>query len=66
MWLGMQQLLQGDVQTVDDVVKNLYQVTPDDILRVSNNIVKINKIKLAVVGPFRSSKAFERLITKYS
>ena len=64
MWLGAHQLLQGDVQTVDDVAKKLYQVTTDDILRVANNIVKIDEIKLAVVGPFRSSKSFERLLGK--
>ena len=62
MWMGAQQLLQGHVHTVESVVKQLNKITTDDLQRVAKAVIDIGKLKLAVVGPYRSPRSFERLL----
>lgn len=61
-WMGGQELLMGEVKTVDEVVEQLDAVTLDDLQRVAGDIIRQEHLNLAVVGPFRSSKPFARLI----
>ena len=61
-WLGAQELLQDSVRTVDEVVDLLDAVDASDVVRVSNELLDDNKIRLAVVGPRGGAKALTGLL----
>ncbi|MBI4306045.1 MAG: insulinase family protein [Chloroflexi bacterium] len=56
--IGVQELVKGEVETVDDMIAGFNGVTVDDVRRVARRVVKPNRIALAVVGPFRSEARF--------
>jgi predicted Zn-dependent peptidase len=61
-WVGGQELLTGEVKTVDEVASLLDAVTVQDVSRVACSLIKADQLNLAVVGPFRSARPFARLL----
>ena len=61
-WLGTQELLEGDVTSVEEVVRHLDAVTSEEVARVAHRLFAEDKLNLAVVGPHRSDKAFRKLL----
>jgi predicted Zn-dependent peptidase len=61
-WIGAQELLLGTVRTVEDVVAEMDAVTLDDVRRVAREIIRLDRLYLAVVGPYRSNKRFIGLL----
>jgi predicted Zn-dependent peptidase len=61
-WLGTGESLLPRILSVEEVVELLDAVTPDDILRVARRFARPDLARLAVLGPFRSRRRFERLI----
>ena len=62
-WIGAQELLTGEVRSVDDVVEKVEAVTVADVERVANAMFRAETLNLAIVGPFRSEKRFLPLLT---
>jgi predicted Zn-dependent peptidase len=62
MWMGAQETLTGRVRTVDEVVERLDDVSTEDIERVAADIIREDKLNLAVVGPYRSDRRFRSLL----
>jgi predicted Zn-dependent peptidase len=62
MWMGAQETLTGRVRTVDEVVERLDDVSTKDIERVAADIIREDKLNLAVVGPYRSDRRFRSLL----
>ncbi len=62
-WLGTGESLLPRIMTVEEVVERLEAVTVDDILRVARRFARPDQVRLAVLGPFRSRRRFERLLT---
>ena len=63
-WLGTGESLLPRILTVDEVVAKLEAITEEDILRVARRFVRPELARLAVLGPFRSRLAFERMLTR--
>lgn len=61
-WIGSQELLLGNVMTVDDVVERIDAVTIDDVLRVGREILNPARAVIAAVGPFEGDKDFTGII----
>jgi predicted Zn-dependent peptidase len=61
-WVGAQELLRGEINTVDDIVNIIDAVQADDLQRIAGDIFNANKVNLAVVGPYRSEARFQRLV----
>jgi predicted Zn-dependent peptidase len=61
-WIGGQELLRGEIRSIDEVVQEVDAVTSEAIQRVAGEIVRDNLANLAVVGPYRRQTRFERLI----
>jgi predicted Zn-dependent peptidase len=61
-WLGSQELLLGEILTVDEVVARIDAVTRDDLLRVGHQYLQPSLATLAAVGPFDGSGTFDGLI----
>jgi predicted Zn-dependent peptidase len=61
-WLGTGESLLPRILTVDEVVERLEAVTTEDLLRVARRLVRPDQARLAVLGPFRSRRRFERML----
>lgn len=61
-WLGAQELLQGRVLTVDEVVERISAVTGDDVLRVGREYLQPSRAVIAAVGPFEDDGLFTSLL----
>ena len=61
-WVGAQELLHDQVLTVQQALAKIDAITTADIQRVASDLFVTEKLNMAIVGPFRSNKAFkERL-----
>ena len=61
-WLGTQELLLGDIATVDDVVARIDAVTSEDVARVAKRVLNEDNLRLAMVGPQRSETYLRKLL----
>jgi predicted Zn-dependent peptidase len=61
-FLGGQELLRGNIETVDEVVESMDAVTVEDIQRVAQDVLRDDRAHLAVVGPYRSKERFAKLL----
>jgi predicted Zn-dependent peptidase len=57
-WLGGQEVLSREIRTPDDVVARIDAVTPADLSRVVDTVLRPESLNLAVVGPHRSERRF--------
>ena len=62
-WMGGQELLQGKVYTVEQVVAQLDAVQPADVARVANGLFETGKLRLALVGPQGGQKTLAKLLS---
>jgi predicted Zn-dependent peptidase len=46
------------------VIANLEAVTEEDLLRVARRFARPELARLAVLGPFRSRRSFERMMPR--
>ena len=60
-WMGAQEILRGNVLTPDDVVEHIQAVTSDDVRRVARDLLVLEKMSMALVGPYRSLHRFQGL-----
>ena len=61
-FLGIQELIRGEVQSVDEVIANISAVTQEDIKRAANRVIKSENLVLSIVGPFDDSDHFEAML----
>ena len=61
-WLGGQELLTGCVRTVDEVTEQIDAVTREDTRRIARQLFVTDQLNLAVVGPYRSPRRFQKLL----
>jgi len=50
-WMGAQELLTGQIRTVDEVASIIDAITPQDLRRVAAQLLLTEKLNLAIVGP---------------
>jgi len=62
MLLGEHQLLVGDLITPDDIRARIDAVTAEDIQRVACDLLKPERLNLAVIGPTSDEAAWERML----
>src|SRR3970282_1448898 len=61
-WLGGQELLLGEVRSVDQAVAEMDAVTLEDLQRLARQPLRPREMRLAIVGPYRSDKRFAGLL----
>jgi len=61
-WLGSQELLLGQIQSVDEVVAQVAAVTAADIQRLARQLFVQGQLNLALVGPFKKEGRFVGLL----
>jgi predicted Zn-dependent peptidase len=60
-WLCQQELLTGQVKTVDEVIQLFEAVTREELQRVAQRVLS-QPVQLAVIGPFPSDQPFRAAI----
>ena len=58
-WTGAQELLQGYILTVDEVVERISKVTVDEVLAAGRKYLQPESAVLAAVGPFEDPSIFD-------
>jgi predicted Zn-dependent peptidase len=53
---GSQELMRGEIKTLDEKIKSINRVTASDIKKIANQIFKDSHLNLALIGPFDSNK----------
>lgn len=61
--LGVSVLFENKVLTPEDELARIKAVTLEDIKSVTDEIFKEDRLNLAVVGPFKDSEPFKKLLT---
>ncbi|MFH1188154.1 MAG: pitrilysin family protein [bacterium] len=61
-YFGRQEILTGKIIEPKERIEKIKRVSLDDVNRVAKDIIKKEKINLAVIGPFEDKGVFERLI----
>lgn len=61
-WYGRQELLLGQTLTPSEVIQAIDRVTPRDIKRVAEELMKASRMKLAVIGPYRREKHWIKVV----
>ena len=61
-WMGGQELLNGKILTVDEVVAIVDAITASEIRRVARELFFTSKLSLALVGPARNKGRLQKLL----
>ncbi|MBZ9577468.1 insulinase family protein [Patescibacteria group bacterium] len=59
---GIQELLENKILTQKEIYAKINKVSTDDILKLSKDIFQPQKLNLALIGPFKNKKRFEKLL----
>jgi len=58
-----QELLTNEILTIEQKFAKIEAVTVDDIQRVAKDIFKSEKLNLALIGPFKDKKRFDKILS---
>ena len=61
-WQGIQELLLGNILSVDEVISMIDSIQADDLLRVAQKLLVSEGLNLAVVGPADDKQHLEELL----
>ncbi len=59
---GSDELLEGDIRSLDEYLKRVDAVKAQDVQRVAQFLFTNSKLNLAVIGPFKDRSRFEKLL----
>ena len=59
---GLDELMEGRIRSQDEYMKAIDRVTSADVHRVARFLVSNNKLNLAVIGPFKDSERFSKIL----
>lgn len=59
--IGKSEIVYGEVMSFDEILKKIDEVTPESIRKLSGEIL-IQRPTLALVGPFKDPKKFEKIL----
>ncbi len=62
LFYGGQELLERQVLTPKEIFSKIDNISVNDILKVAKDIFKPEKLNLALMGPFKDKKKFEKLL----
>jgi predicted Zn-dependent peptidase len=61
-WAGAQEILLGQIQTIDEVVSIIDAIRVQDIERVAQHLFRTERLNAAIVGPVNSEDALIKLL----
>ncbi|MFC1953758.1 M16 family metallopeptidase [Chloroflexota bacterium] len=61
-WIGGQEVLTGNILTVDEVVSIIDTITADQLNKLARELIVGEQLRLAVVGPVKDSESLKELL----
>jgi predicted Zn-dependent peptidase len=61
-WMGGQEILTGEILTVDEVIAIVEAITAEELQRLAGELLAGEKLRLAVVGPVKPDEPLEDLL----
>jgi predicted Zn-dependent peptidase len=61
-WIGMRELLLGDILTPEDVVAHYNAVTIEDVHALASELFLPERLNLAIVGPYEDDSRFRSIL----
>ncbi len=61
-WYGYQGLMEKGIDTVDEYIKKINNVTKEDILRLAQELFDFSKANIAVIGPIKDENKFLNML----
>lgn len=65
-WYVTQEVLTKKLLTPEEKFEKFEKVTQRDIARVARDLFRTSRIHLAIIGPYKDAKAFEKLLLRHS
>ncbi len=59
---GFQEILKREILKPEEVIKKIRAVTAKDVLEAAKDILKSEKLNLAIIGPYKDKKRFATLL----
>lgn len=60
-----QELLERTILTPKEIFERIDKITPDDILKTAKAIFQPSKLNLALIGPFKDKKNFQKILERF-
>jgi len=60
---GKQLLHEGKIKPVEQIIKRIQEVTASDVALLANDVIKPSISNLALIGPFKSTTSFEKILS---
>jgi len=60
--LAFDLLLKNEIETPEQYIKKIKTISLNDLKKTAQEIIKPNRLNLALVGPFKDKRVFEKLI----
>lgn len=64
-FVGTEEMITGRPVTVDEIFAKIDAVTIDDILSVAKEIMRPERLNLAIIGPYKDKEKFKRLLKEF-
>lgn len=64
-FVGTEEIVTGKPVTIDEVFAKIERVGADDICAVARDIMRPERLNLALIGPFREKEKFEKLLKEF-
>lgn len=64
-FVGMEEIVTGKPLTIDEVFAKLDAVTAHDICEVAADMIRAEKLNLAMIGPFKDTAPFEKIVREW-
>ena len=61
-WLGGQEVLTGQILSVDDIVSIIDAITTDELKQLARELIVDSQLRLAIVGPITADEPLEKLL----
>jgi predicted Zn-dependent peptidase len=61
-WIGGQEILTGDILSVDRVIAEIESITAEELMRVAEELLAEGELRAAVVGPVSPDEPIEDLL----
>ena len=62
-WIGSQEATYGEIKTPEEIMELIDQVTVDDVQGLAHDLVREDRLSLALIGPYADSEPFGQLLT---
>lgn len=64
-FVGTEEMISGKPLTIEEIFAKIEAVTPEDIRELAKEIIRPERLNLAMIGPFKDRAPFESLLQKF-